>query len=140
MNKNQRPLKPEWLLKPCPLKTLHDEGLINFSKEVKENIKKANQFSNIKRKERLNYLFQIENEQGQDDLMWPYDLAKMMSSSKETLQMCRECDYLFDYIRENPEHEYDPKNYLVTYCPSYQDFKNFENDNGSDIDDFYDIN
>lgn len=133
-----RPLKPDWMLKPGPLKTLHEKGIDAYRKELKERAIRATEKAEEKRRERLNYLFKIDFEQGNDRIMWPYDLAKMMGSCKETLQFCRETDHLYDYIRENPKHEYDPDNYKVKYYPDYNSFMDFENDNGSDYDDFYD--
>lgn len=137
-DKSRPPLKPEWMLKPCPLKTLHEKGYEAYCSELKERSIKAKEVADKKRRERLEYLFGIDYDQGNDKIMWPYDLAKMMLSSEESLQMCRETDHLYDYKRENPKHEYDPENYRVKYYPQYEKFNNFENDNGSDYDDFYD--
>lgn len=132
------PLKPNWMLKPGLLKTLHDKGFGEYQKELKEFSRKAEIAYNKKRKERLEYLFKINYDQGNDRIMWPYDLAKMMFSCEETLQMCRETDYLYDYKRENQEYEYNPENFIEKYYPEYENFNDFENDNGSDYDDFYD--
>ncbi len=136
--KVRRPLKPDWMLKPGPLKTLHDKGFEAYQQELKELSIRAKEAYEKKRKERLDYLFKIDYDQGNDRIMWPYDLAKMMISSEDTLQMCRETDHLYDYKRENPDYEYDPENYIIKYYPEYEKFNDFENDNGSDYDDFYD--
>ena len=137
-DKSIQPLKPGWMLKPGPLKTLHDKGYDEYQKEVKVLAVKAKEASKKREKERLDYLFKIDYYQGSDRIMWPYDLAKKMTSSKNTLQMCRETDHLYDYKRENPDYEYNPENYYKKYYPLYENFKDFENDNGSDLEDqFY---
>ena len=142
MNASKRlQLKPDWMIKPGPWKTLHDHGTEAYLKELKEIAAKSKKAAEEKRRKRLDYLFEIDYNQGRDDKMWPYDLAKMMTSCEETLQMCRENDHNFDYIRENPKHEYDPENYRVNnqYYPNYEHFNDFVDDYGNDdiYDDFY---
>ena len=102
-----RPLKPDWLLNHGPWKTLHDKGMGAYLAEMKilqekQKIiaKEREKVVQEKRHKRFNYHMSIEDDQGNDKRMWPYDLAKMMFSDEETLQMCREDDYLFDYERE----------------------------------------
>ena len=135
MNSN-RPLKPDWMLKPGPWKTLHDKGVKAYLEEMKDLKEKAKIAADKKRKDRMDYLFKIYHEQCYRDMMWPYDLAKRMGSSEETLQFCREVDHLYKYDREYPQHEYDPQNYLPqeTYdYPDYDEFYDFENDPANDL-------
>ena len=147
LSNRNRPLKPEWLLKPGPWKTLHDKGIDAYLEETKvlqekQKIiaKEQEKIKQEKRSKRFNYLMSIEHEQGNDKRMWPYDLAKMMASDENTLQMCREDDHLFDYKREHPDYEYNPENYYLEDeydYPDYDGFCDFIDDYGEDYSEEY---
>jgi len=138
MDVKKRPLKPDWMLKPGPWKTLKEKGTNAYLLELKEIQKKAEIVYEKKRKERMDYLFKIYHEQSYRDMMWPYDLAKRMGSDDITLQYCRDVDHEYDYEREFSAEEYNPDNYIPEdnyEYPEYDNLYNFENDNGEDLND-----
>lgn len=147
-------LKPQYLTstEPSIWKALSNEGVEAYQRELK----RCQEESEKKRRARYEYLLEIDRIQNVRDLLpWPYDLCKMSGDSQEVLQWARKHDHLFDYKRENPCYEYDPKNYEhlfqeieeeqyyePAFIPDYENFKDFEFDQGNDvtIDEFYQIN
>jgi len=122
-----RRLVPESLQKPGPWKTLHDKGIAAYTIEMNEIYEKNKIASRKKDQDRLNYLMKIEYDQGRDNRMWPYDLAKRLSLSEDTLQMCRQEDHLFDYDRENYKSEYNPEYYYDDDFQEYDDYPEYDN-------------
>jgi len=127
---------PQWLKEPGPWRTLCDKGMRPYLEEMKIERKKNKKIADIKRKEKINDLFQIELDQGRPHWMWPYDYAKMTGADEETLQECRYTDHNFYYHRQYPDHEYNPDNYIEQYnkYPDYDEFHDFEYDNGTDYE------
>ena len=83
--------------------------------------------NNIKNKQsNFQYLLEIYLNQGHDDKMWPYDLAKYMNLSEDILQECRKNDKFYKYKRQNPSYEYNYLNYID--LPKYDLFFDFLKD------------
>jgi hypothetical protein len=138
----RRILKPAWLIHDGPLKTLHEKGIIAYKEHWRKNQNLLKEAESKKMKEHFQYLINIENIQGKNDLPYPYDLAKITGCTSEMLQICRENDNFFNYKRSFPSYEYDPSNYCTYDYPNYEEFNHFINDDGEDYqnDDEYYLN
>ena len=120
----QRILKPEYLVNREGFQSnqkIDTEQDTLFDEEIERAHRELGEALEQQRKERWNYLIEIERTQNfRDDRPWPYDLCKMAGDSEEVLQWARKYDHLFDYKRENPKYEYDPKNYEnIKYLTKY---------------------
>lgn len=122
-----RQLKPEYMLNGCGFtfgKSTQpelDTETSSFDEELEKSHRELGEALEKQRKERWDYLINIDRMQNlRDTLPWTYDLCKMAGDNEETLQWAREYDHYYDYIRENPKYEYDPGNYLnIKKLPKY---------------------
>ena len=142
MNDINRPITTRRLMpeQNGPWKTLRDKGIVSYTIEMNEISEKNKIAFQKEEKERLNYLMNIEYEQGRDNRMWPYDLAKRLCLSEDTLQMCRREDHLFNYDRENHQYEYNPENYNHQEFDDYDDDQTLDDYNDYNDDDYNDYN
>ena len=122
-----RQLKPEYMLNGKGINPFSkkDECLeiepSSFDEEIERSHRELAEALEQQRKERWDYLIEIDRMQNvRDNLPWPYDLCKMAGDNEETLQWARKYDHLYDYKREYPKYEYDPNNYLdIKKLPKY---------------------
>ena len=150
-----RQLRPEYMLNGKRFNLFSEEKKepehSSFDEEIERSHRELGEALKQQRKERWDYLIEIDRMQNlRETLPWPYDLCKMSGDDEETLQWARKYDHLYDYVREYPKYEYDPNNYLnVKKLPKYdytvdtdsEDDYEFDNDSDEyDMSNIFDYN